>query len=183
MYKFLVALCIFGLASFGIAIADDMDGGSVVRDEHVARAAGGGEEPSAAPASGHARASRDEGDVPEAEHGQDLMQLRAAREGRSMPSTLELDSLGMYFGLGEHFVDMANSLIDERAGYYNEHGSTPVYSRLSDGPRDDLHATRDDARTSDSHQRGQDSAGSGDDAAAEGEGLNRRGADYDYFWD
>lgn len=178
MYKVLLAFCIIGLTSFGVAQADSMDGDRVVRDEHVTQAAGGDDATAQNP--GHVHASRDDATLTEAEHGQDLLRLRAVREGRSMPDTLELDSLGLYFGLGEHFVDLANSLIEERAGYYSERGGMPVYSRLSDERGGDLHGTRDDARSPETHEH---ESASGEEPAPETEGLNRRGADYDYFWD
>jgi hypothetical protein len=182
MYKLILALSIIALVSFGVALADDMDGDRVVRDEHVARAAGNGDQ-GAAENPSHARPSRDDDkNIPESEHGQDLLQMRADLEGRSMPDSLELDSLGLYFGLGEHFVSLADSLISERAGDYEATGGAPMYSRLSDGPLSDLHATRDDSRTA-SHEHSQEAGGDGGNNAAEDQGLNRRGADYDYFWD
>lgn len=178
MYKAMLSLLIGGLASIGIAIADDMDGNNVIRAEHTASA-------QAEQSADNHRAAQDtenwhggEEGLLSAEHSQDIISARVdAMESGSGPDTLELDSLGLYFGLGEHFVDMANGTIDARQNGYSERGGYPVYSRLSDGTLAETSADHETA----GHNHGSDS---GDDGESEdGYGLNRRDADHDYFYD
>lgn len=197
MKKLLATLLIMGLVSFSVALADDMDGDRVVREEHATRAA---EAASNSQPANHDAAkpqdnqrganlhgvqdnsdNRDDRNLPEAEHGQDLLDARAQMADRSHPDTLELDSLGLYFGLGEHFVDSANALIEQRQLGYNERGSYPVYSRLSDGPLGDLSVSSEEDR-SHRHQHGQDSASDGSNGDLEDHDINRRDSEYDYFY-
>jgi hypothetical protein len=182
MHKLLATFLICGLVSFSIALAEDGDSDRVVREEHVARAAQTAT--NSQPAS-HDNASvrrQDDANLPEAEHGQDLLDERAQMADRSHPDTLELDSLGLYFGLGEHFVDAANALIDERQAGYNERGSYPVFSRLSDGPLGDLSVSNEPANTH-GHQHEQDSASDDGNGGVADHNINRRGSDHDYFYD
>jgi hypothetical protein len=204
MNKLLAALLIIGLVSFGIALADDADNDRVVRDEHVTRTADNGTKSqpanhetakspdSAKPQDDEQGANlhavqdnsrkQDDRDLPEVDQAQDFLDARAQMSERSHPDTLELDSLGLYFGLGENFVESANSLIDLRQAGYSERGNYPVYSRLSDGPLGDLSVSnsQDGAHA---HQHGQDSANDDSSEDPEDQGLNRRGSDHDYFYD
>jgi hypothetical protein len=125
---------------------------------------------------------QDDRDLPEVDRAQDFLDARAQMSERSHPDTLELDSLGLYFGLGENFVESANSLIEQRQAGYSERGNYPVFSRLSDGPLGDLSVSnsQDGAHA---HQHGQDSASSDSSDDPEDQGLNRRGSDHDYFYD
>jgi hypothetical protein len=208
MSKLLAALLIIGLVSFGIALADDMDNDRVVRDEHVTRSADNGakSQPAAKDtakpqdkqqdsakqqddeqgANLHAvqdnSSKQDDRDLPEVDRAQDFLNERAQMAERSHPDTLELDSLGLYFGLGENFVESANSLIEQRQAGYSERGNYPVYSRLSDGPLGDL-SVSNSQNGAHTHQHGQDAASGDSSEDPEDQGLNRRGSDHDYFYD
>ena len=198
MGKLITALLIMGLVSFGIALADDMDNDRVIREEHVTRAAQSGSSTSsdshvsAKPSNSEPGANlhatqnnsstREDRDVPEVEHAQDFLDERAQMADRSHPDTLGLDSLGLYFGLGENFIESANSLIEQRQAGYSEHGNYPVFSRLSDGPLGDLSVSNAD-QASHNHQHDQDSASDDSHGGLADHDINRRGADHDYFYD
>ena len=166
MQKTLATLLIAGLLTCGVALADDMDGNNVIRPEHT--------RPAADNASAGGAARNTQGDRAGAERTvESADELREAFDRGTGPTDLELDSLGLYFGLGDHFIDMANGLIDERLLRAGDYGAYQEYSHVSDEPLRDVHA----------HGAPQRSAGDGgDDGGRSGEGLRRRGSDYDYFY-
>jgi hypothetical protein len=169
MQRILATLLIGGLMSCSVALADEMDGTNVIRPEHTARAADN------AGASGAARGAQ--GDRASSERTvESVDELREAFDRGTGPTDLALDSLGLYFGLGDHFVDMANGLIDERMMQRGDYGTYQEYSHVSDEPLRDVHAHGARQRTS--------SDDGGDSGSSDhGAGLNRRGSDHDYFYD
>jgi hypothetical protein len=170
MYRLLMALMFTALASFTIAWAGDLDDNNVVREEHKAAAQ------SERDTTSH-RDTRESKDVLTAEQSQDIISARVRdMENGGGPTNLELDSLGLYFGLGQQFIDMANGVITERQGSYMENGSYPVFSRLGDTDFTDLSAEGEDG-----HRHNTDDSDSSEND--HDFGLNRRGPDHDYFYD
>lgn len=163
MSKLLTALLAIGLISVNLAWADDMDSDRVIREEHVTPAV--------------ERASQTTAD-----RGQDSSDAHDHAAMRSHPESLDLDSLGLYFGLGEDFIVDANLLIEGREAGYSEHGSHPVYSRLSSRPRDDSDANNEQTEN---HNHEHERASASDDAngGLADHTINRRGSDHDYFYD